>query len=160
MASLLIGLAIVLCIVAILGCILPGLPGTPFALLGALVLHFFVDTTPDFKTSILILMVVLSILSIAVDYILPMLGAKQFGGSKYGSFGAIIGLFIGLLTPIPGGIFVGTLAGAILGELYNQKQFADATKAGIGAIIGMFLGVIVKLTFTGIIVFYMIKNVV
>lgn len=159
MTVLLIGLAVVLCIVAILGCVLPGLPGTPFALIGALILHYFVDSTPDFKTSILIIMVVLTVLSLAVDYILPMLGAKQFGGSKYGSIGAVVGLIVGLLAPIPGGIILGPLLGAIAGELYNQQTLPNATKAGIGAVIGMLSGSIIKLIFTGIIVFNVMKNI-
>ena len=151
-------LAIVLGVVGILGNILPGLPGTPIAFVGLILAHIS-DKSPAVSTSIFIFCGILTLIAAAVDYIAPMLGAKKFGGSKYGSWGAILGLLVGLFTLGPIGLIVGPLVGAIAGEMYANKQLQEATVAGFGAVLGMLASALIKLVLTSIIVVYIFKNV-
>ena len=57
-----------------------------------------------------------------LDYIIPSIGTKRFGGTRAGIIGTSIGLVIGLLAPIPGGIIICPFIGAFLGELINKSN--------------------------------------
>jgi hypothetical protein len=89
-----------------------------------------------------------------LDYIIPAIGTKRFGGSKAGMIGTSIGLIIGLLAPIPGGIIIGPFVGALIGELLNKSEFDKALKAAFGSFLGFlastFIKFIVALVFLGL----------
>ena len=57
-----------------------------------------------------------------LDYFIPLIGAKKFGGTKSGIIGATVGLIVGLLFLGPLGIFLGTFLGAFLGELIHDPK--------------------------------------
>jgi len=157
MGTGLIVLGVVLSIIGIIGCILPGLPGTIFNYLGLLCVHFS-DKTESIPLSLLIGLGIATALAMGVEYIMPMIGAKQFGGSKYGAIGAVIGLIVGLFF-MPFGIIIGPLVGATLAEMATQKQLQEALKAGIGAVIGVFFSAVAKLLVASIITVYVVKNI-
>jgi uncharacterized protein YqgC (DUF456 family) len=79
-----------------------------------------------------------------LDYIIPSLGAKRYGGSKKGAVGATLGMLIGLFLPIPLGFVIGAFAGAFIGEIIHKRN--DLKRAWRSAI-GSFLGF---LTSTGL----------
>ena len=108
-----LGLAIVMMIVGIAGCLLPVLPGPPLTYLGLVVLHF-TKFGPISKNLFIILGVVAVVVTV-IDYVVPIWGTRQFGGSKYGMRGATVGLIIGLFLG-PFGIIMGPFIGAVVGE--------------------------------------------
>jgi len=57
-----------------------------------------------------------------------------------GAFGAITGLFFGII-----GLFVGPVIGAIAGEFIAGKRMSDAGRAGWGSLLGNIGGMIAKL---------------
>ena len=72
-----------------------------------------------------------------LDYFIPAIGAKHFGGTKAGMIGTTIGLILGLLSPIPGGIILGLFIGAFIGELIKDRNDSKkALKAAFGSFIG------------------------
>jgi uncharacterized protein YqgC (DUF456 family) len=72
-----------------------------------------------------------------LDYIIPALGTKKFGGSKYGIIGTTVGLVVGLIFLGPFGIIIGPFVGAFIGELiYDNENSNRAFKAAIGSFIG------------------------
>ena len=80
-----------------------------------------------------------------LDYFIPAMGTKRFGGSKYGVYGTTIGLIIGLLSPIPFGMLLGAFFGAFIGELmYDGKDTNRAIKASFGAFLGFLASATIK----------------
>ncbi len=134
MDTVLIILGLVLVIVGIIGCIIPGLPGPLSGWAGLLALTY-AKVIPDNWQMIGFTLFVAVGISV-LDYFIPAIGTKKFGGSKYGTYGAMIGLLVGIFLPIPGGILIGPFAGAFVGEYLKNKDGEQATKAAMGAFIG------------------------
>ena len=85
MDYVLLVLAIVMMIVGIAGCLLPVLPGPPLTYLGLVVLHF--TKFGPVSTNLFIILGVVAVVVTVIDYIVPIWGTRQFGGSKYGMQG-------------------------------------------------------------------------
>ncbi|MAZ36902.1 MAG: hypothetical protein CL842_05575 [Crocinitomicaceae bacterium] len=140
----LIILASSLMILGIIGSFLPVLPGPFTSWLGLLVLYLM----PEIEVSqlTLIITLVIAIIIWVLDYIIPVLGTKKFGGTKSGMIGSSIGLVIGLLAPIPGGIIIGAFLGALFGELINKVDSKTAFKAAFGSLLGLLTSAFIKFT--------------
>ncbi|WP_439132076.1 DUF456 domain-containing protein [Polaribacter sp.] len=124
-----------LTLLGIVGSFLPILPGPITGWFGLLLLYC-TETIPNNWTFLGITLAIAVFIWI-LDYIIPALGTKRFGGSTYGVYGTTIGLIIGLLSPIPFGILIGAFFGALIGELlYDSKDTNRAIKASFGAFIG------------------------
>ena len=130
----LILLGLLLVIVGIIGCIVPGLPG-PISGWAGLLVTIFAEVIPDDWSFIFITLAAALLVSV-LDYFIPAIGTKKFGGSKYGTYGAVIGLIVGLFLPVPGGILWGPFAGAFIGEYLKNSDAPQATKAAFGAFTG------------------------
>ncbi|MFY0603723.1 MAG: DUF456 domain-containing protein [Flavobacteriaceae bacterium] len=146
-------LGFVFIILGIIGSFLPILPGPLTGWVGLLILHFtsFIEMNWVFLGITLAIAIIVWL----VDYIIPAIGTKRFGGSKYGIYGTSIGLLIGLLFLGPLGIIIGPFAGAFIGEMmYDSKNSSRALKAAFGAFIGFLfstgLKFIVSLIFAGL----------
>lgn len=139
------GLALALVIMAIgmLGSILPGLPSTPIVFLAA-VGHrlYFKDTGPG--GIVLTLMLGVMLLSMVMDYLATMYGAKKLGATKRGVIGAMIGALVGIFFNLPG-LILGPFIGAFAFEMSGGRETREAAKAGAGATLGLFAGAIGKL---------------
>jgi uncharacterized protein YqgC (DUF456 family) len=127
----------------IIGSFLPVLPGPLTSWLGLLLLHFTKIIPMDW--TFLGITLGLAILIWILDYFIPAMGTKRFGGTKYGVYGTTIGLIIGLLSPIPFGMLIGTFLGALIGELlYDSKDTNRAIKASFGAFLGFLASTTIK----------------
>jgi len=122
-------------ILGLIGAFLPVLPGPLTSWVGLLFLSF--TKAIDFSASFLIITFSVALLVWILDYFIPAIGTKKFGGSKKGILGATIGLLLGLIFFPPIGIIIGPFLGAFVGELIhdnNNKQ--RAFKAAFGSFIG------------------------
>jgi len=130
--------------IGIIGSILPILPGPPLSWIGLLFLHLTnaVETNWWFLTITLIIALVV----FALDYLIPALGTKKFGGSKYGMIGTTVGLLIAIFFPIFGffGIILWPFFGALVGELLNKSNTKSAVKAALGSFLGFLTGTFLK----------------
>lgn len=152
MELVLVVIALVLMVLGILGSFLPVLPGPITSWLGFLALHFTdgIELSSMFLTATFILAAVIYLL----DYIIPAVGTKRFGGSRSGMIGTTLGLVIGLLSPIPFGIIIGPFIGALIGEMIHKNDINKALKAAFGSFLGFlastFLKFIVAVIFFGL----------
>ena len=153
-------LAIILGIVGIIGSVAPALPGPPVSWVGMLVLYIWGSgangTGEPMSTTFLLVWLGIVILVSVLDYSVPAWFTKVTGGSKYGSWGAILGLFLGLIYP-PVGMILGSLLGAFAGELlFAGKDAAASVKSAFGAFLGFLFGTGLKLICCGVMLFYIV----
>lgn len=136
-------LGFLLVFLGIVGAFLPVLPGPLTGWFGLLVLHL--SSVIAMNWTFLGITLAIAILIWVLDYIIPAIGTKKFGGSKYGVYGTTIGLIIGLFVPIPLGILIGAFLGAFLGELiYDSQDIKRAIKASFGSFIGILASAAIK----------------
>ena len=151
-------LALALGVTGIVGSVVPGLPGPPLSWVGLLLLYFWGGGTdgsdqPMTLTFLLIWLAVTIVITI-LDYVVPAYFTKLTGGSKAGGWGAIIGLFVGLVYP-PIGMIVGSLLGAFIAELvFAKKDTVTSVKSALGAFLGFIFGTGAKLAASGVMLFY------
>jgi uncharacterized protein YqgC (DUF456 family) len=131
-------------LLGIIGSFLPILPGPLTSWFGLLILHF-TEAIPD-NWTFLIITLIIAILIWLIDYIIPAIGTKKFGGSRAGMFGTIVGLLVAIFFPILGffGIIIWPFIGALVGELLNNSDSNTAIKAAFGSLIGFLTGTFLK----------------
>jgi len=131
---LLASLGALLMILGLLGSFLPFMPGVPISWAGLLLLHL----APSIPVNYLFLGVTFGVAGLiyGLNLIIPALGTKYAGGSKFGMIGATIGLVAGIVAPIPFGIIIGPFLGAFIGEIINKSNSRSALKAAFGSFLG------------------------
>ena len=161
MDLILVSIGFILCIVGLIGSVLPVLPGPPLGWLGLL----FLELTVAIPTNYWLLGItfVIAIGIFLLDYMMPAISTKKFGGSKAGAVGAVLGLIIGILAPIPFGILIGPFLGAFIGEIvFNKTKGPQALKSALGSFLGFLASTIMKLTislvFLGIFIWKVLAN--
>lgn len=144
-------LGFLLMLVGILGSFLPVLPGPPISWVGLLLLYL-TKAVPD-NWWVLAITFVIAITITILDYVIPAMGTKRFGGSKAGMWGTIVGLLVAIFVPIfgPLGIIIWPFIGALVGELLNKTHQKTAMKAAFGSFLGFLTGTFMKFVVT---VFY------
>jgi uncharacterized protein len=137
-----LSLALLVMLIGFLGSILPGLPGTPLVLIAAIGhrLYFGEDSI---RNLVLIILIVLTLLSIVLDYIASAYGAKRLGATWRGGLGAVIGGLVGIFFGL-GGIILGPFLGAVGFEMMGGYEFKKASRAGLGAVLGLLAGALGK----------------
>jgi uncharacterized protein len=146
---------IIFMILGIIGCLVPVLPGPPFSFCGILLLHF--TRFGHFTNLTLVTFGIIAIVVTILDYIVPVWGTRKFGGSKYGTRGATVGLIVGFFLG-PLGIILGPLIGAFIGEMIFKDDMGYAFKAGFGSLLGFLTGIGLKLAASFIMTFYFIRE--
>ncbi len=136
--------AILLAILGIAGCIVPALPGTILSY-GGLLCAYFASYSQMGAAALWIWLAICIVVSVA-DYFLPAWMTKRFGGSRAGSIGATVGIFVGFFLLPPIGIILGPFLGAVVGELFNDRNdFAKALVVGCGSFLSFIVGTGIKL---------------
>jgi uncharacterized protein YqgC (DUF456 family) len=135
---------VVLFAVGLVGTVLPVLPGTTIILAGAVIHRVMLGPEKSIGWWSIVMLVLLTLATYALDFLSGYFGAKYFGATKWGMFGAAIGATIGIFFGIIG-LFVGPVIGATLGEFIAGKRMVDAGRAGWGSLLGNLGGMIGKL---------------
>lgn len=148
MDILLLVLGFILMLVGILGSFLPVLPGPPISWVGLLLLYLTKAVPDDWW--FLGITAAVALIVFAMDYIIPAMGTKKFGGSRAGMIGTTLGLLVAIFFPILGifGIIIWPFVGALIGELTNKADQKTALKAAFGSFIGFLTGTFLKFVVT------------
>ncbi len=135
---------VVLFAVGLIGTVLPVFPGTIVILAGAVLHRIMLGPEKSIGWWTIAILVLLTLATNALDFLSGYFGAKYFGATRWGMFGAILGALVGIFFGIIG-LFVGPVIGAILGEFIAGKRMIDAGRAGWGSLLGSLGAMIGKL---------------
>jgi uncharacterized protein len=142
----------------LVGSVLPGFPGTPLILIAAIGHRLYFGVTGA-SSLVLVILTILTVVSVALDFLAGMLGAKKFGSTWRGALGAVIGGVVGLFFALPG-IVLGPFLGAMLFEMMGGREYDQAAKAGVGALLGLFVGIIGKFSIGVLMILLFAGNVI
>ena len=154
-------LGFLFCITGIIGSFLPVLPGPPISWLGLLMIFLI----PEVPVNYWFLGITLGVAAFifAMDYVIPIIGTKYFGGSRAGAIGSTVGLVVGLFFP-PLGFLIGPFVGAFFGEiLFNAKSNSKhAFKSAVGSFFGFlastFMKTLVAIIYLGLFIYKLIEH--
>jgi len=141
---LIIILVVLLMILGVLGVFLPFLPDAFFVLLGAFIYGFY-NRFERFGFWTYLVLVILTLLLTAAEYLATLYGAKKFGVSKLAILGGVLGGTIGLLAGNFLGLLIGFILGVMISELLISRDWKKSLRSGGGAVIGVLSGTAVKL---------------
>ncbi len=125
--------------VALLATFIPVVPAG-FIIVGTALLHELLVGFSEISLSVWIALAVLTVLSSLVDNIAGALGAKRYGGSRLGVWGAFIGGILGIFVLPPLGLFLMPFMGAYVGELLAGRSAEGALRGAWGAMLGLLGG--------------------
>ncbi len=149
-------LGIILVLVGIAGSLLPLLPGPPIAYAGVLIQQFR-DPTP-FTTKFLWIWAGIVVISLVLDYLIPIWGTKKYGGSKYGVWGCTLGFLLAFWMG-PWGVVLGPFIGAFAGEMMAGKNSQQSLKAAWGSFIGFLFGSLLKIVLCFLFLYFIIQSI-
>ncbi len=135
-------LAIFVMLVGITGSFVPIVPGIPLVFLAILGYGWY-EGFNVISVHYIAIMGALTLLSVLVDYIAGVWGAKRAGSSRLGMLGAGLGIVVGLFFG-PVGILVGPWLGAFVGEYLVLRDVSQAVNVATGTVIGIFAGMAFK----------------
>jgi uncharacterized protein YqgC (DUF456 family) len=131
-------------IAGLIGVVVPILPGIQLAWLGLLI---YAWGTGFEKISLItvIVFLILTLLSLLLDYVVQVIGAKKFQASRFGLIGVFLGSLLGVFVFGFWGIILGPIIGAILGELLAARNIQQAFKSATGTVVGCVAGSLLKI---------------
>ena len=148
-------IVIILYLIGIAGCFIPGVMGPPLVGIGSIIFAFGVGGGTDtIGWTLIILLFVITIL----DLVLPSIGVKKMGGTNMGMVGAFIGLIVGIFIPIPLGSVLGCFLGAVLFEKIEGLNWNKSFKAGLGSVIMLAISTFLKFTICSVSIVYFLTT--
>jgi uncharacterized protein len=87
-----VGLIVLL--IGIAGCIIPVIPGQILSWGSLLILQL--KSQPPFTAEFILFWAIVTAIVTLLDYYVPIWGTQKLGGSKYGIWGAALGLVVGM----------------------------------------------------------------
>ncbi len=151
-----ISIGVILIILAILGSILPLLPGPPIAYVGLLIQQF--REPEPYTTKFLWIWAGIVVVSLVLDYLIPIWGTKKFGGTKYGVWGCTIGFLLAFWMG-PWGMILGPFIGAFVGEMIARQDSRKSFRAALGSFVGFLMGSFLKLVICFMMLYYVIASI-
>ena len=156
MEIVLVVLAFALLVTGIIGAFIPFVPGLPLSFCGLLLMQW--SGFGGFSTAFLLVWAGITLAITLMDFFLPSIMAKWFGGSRAAALGSFLGLVAGIFFFPPLGILIGPFLGALIGELiHNASNGLKALKVALGAFLAFIVGSGAKLIASSIMAFYAIK---
>jgi len=145
----------ILMLLGLAGSILPILPGPPLSFIGLFLLALLKHFSPPLTPTLVIILAIVTIIVTVMDYIIPLMGAKRYGASKWGVWGSVLGMAIGIFWS-PFAMVVGAFIGAVVVEWLIGKNKGEALRAGWGVVMGTLFATILRLGVSGMMTYYFV----
>ncbi len=172
MEILLVILAFLFLLTGLLGAVVPVLPGPPISFVGLLLLQW--SGYGNFSSTFLLVWAAITVAITIIDYVLPALMTKKFGGSRAAVIGSVVGFIVGMIFFPPMGLLVGSFLGAFAGELINIRIHArlgeinntgpnstvKALKVALGSFLAFIMGTGAKLIISAVMIYYAVKELI
>ena len=139
------GIVLLVMFVGVMGNVIPGIPGTPLILAGAVGHQLYFAGQGGVGWWWVAALAALGLVALGLDYLATLIGAKKLGATWKGMLGALLGIIVGLFVFPPVGLIIGPFIGAMGFEWAFGREARESAKAGVGAVLGMALGVVGKL---------------
>ncbi len=133
------------------GIIFPIIPSTPLIWVGVFI-YAACDRFETIGWSLLLILALLTIVSLVLDYLGSVIGAKKYGATRWGLIGSVIGGIVGFYMGGVVGLVFGPFFGAVLSELLFGKDLKGAFKSGVGTLVGFLCGVVIKLAISAVMI--------
>jgi len=133
-------LAGVVMLIGLGGTFVPGIPGAPLILVAAVGHRLWFEEQSASWMAIVVISLFM-VLSLALDFLASMFGAKKLGATWRGVLGAVLGVMVGVFFSLPG-LILGPFIGAFLFEVFGGRDWKQSARAGAGAMLGLLLGTI------------------
>jgi uncharacterized protein YqgC (DUF456 family) len=131
-----------LLLAGLVGSVVPLLPGTALIMAGVLLQKFLLPPTLSWLAVGWI--AVFFAFSVVADFACVLLGARLFGGTKWGMTGASGGALLGMFFSLPV-LLLGTFFGAVAAEKFVAKRsHRESLRAGVGATAGFLLSTVAR----------------
>lgn len=138
-------LALLLMACGVAASVFPVVPGA-FLVFGGMLIYAIYEHFETLTPAFLAGMFLLALLSLFVDNIASVVGARRYGGSKAGLWGALIGGLIGVAINPLVGVVLGPFLGALGAELaVGRKPLRGALRVALGTLFGFLGGVVARL---------------
>jgi len=137
--------------VGLVGTVLPVIPGILLIYAGYL-LYGFATGWQAYGLAAIVGWSVVTALVLLLDFCAGAIGAKRYGASRSGTWGALIGGLIGSLTAGLPGLILGLFVGAAAGELLRGRSHRAALRSGRGTFIGFMVGSVVRIALGAVMV--------
>ncbi len=126
------------------GTILPVLPGIPI-IWAAFLGYGWYDGWAHYGLVTMVVTGLVVALSVAVDQLASVMGAKKFGATRAGMIGSVVGAILGLIIFNVIGLILGTFLGALGAEMaFSGRNFKQSMASGAGALVGFLAGSLFK----------------
>jgi uncharacterized protein YqgC (DUF456 family) len=141
---------VVTLVVGLVGTILPMLPGPMLILAAAvwhvLAMHYWLHVAdPGMGWPGMAILVIFVVAAQILETASSAMGAKYFGSTKWGIWGALAGGLVGIFLAPPVGIFLGPVLGALAAEMIIAKrELKPAAKSSWGTLLGTVAGLLLK----------------
>ncbi|MDO4949732.1 MAG: DUF456 domain-containing protein [Bacteroidales bacterium] len=142
--AILITISLLCLLLGMAGCFVPTIPGPPLSYCGLLALNHTHQV--HFSATFMMVTLLFVVLIQLLDYVVPVLGTKLSGGTRWGNYGSLAGTILGLFF-LPWGLLMGPLAGAFIGELLGGNNVRASMRSGIGSLVGFLASTFIKLIF-------------
>jgi uncharacterized protein YqgC (DUF456 family) len=135
--------------------IVPFVPGVPLVWLGV----FIYAIGTGFKTISIPAVVIfffLMVLTLLLDFVLPLLGLKKYKASNWSMLGSFLGFILGVVFFNIWGAILGPIVGAFVAEIIAKRNFYKGFRAGLGVLISSVIGTLLKIVISLIMIGYFI----
>lgn len=151
--------AVCLMLAGLAGCVIPILPGHLVILVGAIAFRLMLGAESGLRWWSFVVLVLLLAVSQTLETLSGAAGSKWFGGTKWGSIGALAGGIVGLFF-MPFGLFLGPLIGAVTLELaFGRKEARPAVVSGVGSVVGTLAGMGIKIAIGALMIVWFFVDV-